>query len=68
MSEENTYSPLISVILPVYNAEKYLKESMDSILSQTISDFEFIIINDGSKDKSADIIKSYSDARIVYIE
>jgi len=70
MSEENTntYSPLISVILPVYNAEKYLKESMDSILSQTFSDFEFIIINDGSKDKSADIIKSYSDSRIVYIE
>lgn len=68
MNTEKKYSPLVSVILPVYNAEKYLKESIDSILNQTFTDFEFIIINDGSKDKSADIIKSYSDARIVYIE
>jgi glycosyltransferase involved in cell wall biosynthesis len=68
MSEENTYNPLISVILPVYNAENYINESIESILAQSLTDFELIIINDGSKDKSADIIKSYSDARIVYIE
>ncbi len=58
---------LISVILPVYNAQDYLKESIDSILSQSYAHFEFIIINDGSKDKSDEIIRSYKDPRIRYI-
>jgi glycosyltransferase involved in cell wall biosynthesis len=58
---------MISVIMPVYNAEKYLKESIESILSQTESFFEFIIINDGSTDRSAEIITSYDDDRIVYV-
>jgi glycosyltransferase involved in cell wall biosynthesis len=56
--------PLISVIMPVYNAEKFLKEAIDSILNQTITDFEFIILNDGSIDSSWDIISSYTDPRI----
>lgn len=60
-------SPKISVILPVYNAEKYIAESIKSILDQTFRDFEFIIINDGSKDKSEEIILSFKDERIVYI-
>ncbi|HOV13573.1 MAG TPA: glycosyltransferase [Spirochaetota bacterium] len=59
--------PLISVILPVYNGSLYLKEAIDSILKQTFTDFEFIIINDGSKDNSEEIIKSYKDYRIIYI-
>tara|TARA_X000001036_G_C20678300_1_gene805011 strand:+ start:783 stop:1721 length:939 start_codon:yes stop_codon:yes gene_type:complete len=50
---------LISVILPVYNGEKYLKKSIDSILKQTYSNFELIIINDGSSDKSHSIINKY---------
>jgi len=54
----------ITVLLPVYNAEKYLKEALDSILNQTFRDFELLIINDGSKDNSENIIKSYSDKRI----
>ena len=58
----------ISVIMPVYNGEKYLKESIDSILNQTFSDFEFIIINDGSIDNTKKIINDYKDKRIVYIE
>src|SRR5687767_7542953 len=58
--------PLISVLLPVYNAEKYLRESIDSILKQTYSNFEFLILNDGSTDGSEEIIKSYSDPRIRY--
>lgn len=58
--------PLISVILPVYNGALYLGEAIESILNQTFKDFEFIIINDGSKDKSEDIIKSYNDKRIKY--
>ncbi|MBN1971004.1 MAG: glycosyltransferase [Candidatus Delongbacteria bacterium] len=58
---------LISVIMPVYNGEMYLAEAIDSILNQTFRDFEFIIINDGSSDKTEEIVLSYSDIRIIYI-
>jgi glycosyltransferase involved in cell wall biosynthesis len=54
----------ISVILSVFNNEKYLKAAIDSILSQTYSDFELLIMNDGSTDKSQKIINSYNDKRI----
>ena len=54
----------VSVVMPVYNGEKYLKEAIDSILNQTYTDFEFIIINDGSQDKTKDIIFSYSDPEL----
>lgn len=57
-------NPKITVLMPVYNGEEYLREAMDSILSQTFSDFEFLIIDGGSTDKSMNIIKSYSDSRI----
>ena len=60
--------PTISVIMSVYNGEKYLREAIDSILNQTFKDFEFIIIDDGSTDNSAEIIKSYDDNRIVLIQ
>ena len=60
--------PKISVIMPAYNAEKYIGEAIDSILNQTYGDFEFIIINDGSTDKTKQIIQSYSDSRIIYLE
>ena len=43
--------PLISVIVPVYNAQEYLSKCIESILNQTMKDFELILINDGSKDK-----------------
>lgn len=56
--------PKISVVMPVYNAEKYLREAIDSILNQTYGDFEFIIIDDGSTDSSPEIVRSYSDPRI----
>ena len=58
----------ISVIMPVYNGERYLREAMESILNQTYKDFEFIIINDASKDSTEEIIKSYNDDRIVYLK
>jgi glycosyltransferase involved in cell wall biosynthesis len=61
-------SPLVSVLMPVYNGEKYLREAIDSILNQTFTDFEFLIINDGSTDDTENIILSYSDARIRYIK
>lgn len=60
--------PQISVIMPVYNAGKYLKESIDSILNQSFYDFEFFIIDDKSVDNSLEIIKSYKDDRIILIE
>ena len=60
--------PKISVIMPVYNAEKYLNEAIDSILNQTFGDFELIIINDGSTDSSVEIIKNYNDSRIRFID
>lgn len=54
--------------MPVYNGEKYLNEAIDSILNQTFTDFEFIIINDGSTDRTEEIILSYTDERIRYIK
>lgn len=60
-------TPLVSVIMSVYNGEKYLSEAISSILDQSFSDFEFIIINDGSTDASEKIIQSFADLRIVYL-
>lgn len=54
--------------MPVYNGEKYLKEAIISILNQTFINFEFIIVNDGSNDNSKNIILSFNDNRIIYIE
>jgi len=50
--------------MPVYNGAAYLREAMDSMLRQTFGDFEFLIINDGSTDKSVEIVESYRDPRI----
>lgn len=59
---------LVSVVLPVYNGEKVVKKSIDSILSQSYENFELIIVNDGSTDKTADIISEYNDKRIRIID
>lgn len=56
--------PKVTVLMPVYNGEKYLREAIESILNQTFTDFEFLIINDGSTDNSVEIIESYDDPRI----
>lgn len=61
-------TPLVSVILPAYNAERHLREAIDSMLFQTYSKFELIIINDGSDDSTEQIICSYSDPRIKYVK
>lgn len=56
--------PTVSVVMPVYNAERFLRVAVESVLQQTFTDFEFIIINDGSTDKSDTIVQSFNDARI----
>ena len=56
--------PKVSVVMPAYNAEKYISEAIESILNQTFTDFEFIIIDDGSIDDTVGIINYYNDDRI----
>jgi len=61
-------NPTISVIMPVYNGEKFLQQAIDSILSQTFADFEFIIVNDGSTDDTKQILEKNDDKRIIIID
>jgi len=57
--------PAISVVMPVYDGEKYLQQAIDSILHQTFDDFEFIIVDDASTDGTANILGNYDDKRII---
>ncbi len=61
-----TKQSLVSILMPLHNGEEYLRASIDSILQQTYTHFELIILNDGSTDKSEEIVKSYEDKRIRY--
>ena len=58
---------LVSVLIPVYNSEKFIRETVDSVLGQTLADFEILLLDDGSADKSSEIIKSYTDIRVKYV-
>lgn len=60
--------PAVSVLMPVFNAEGYVKEAIDSILNQTFKDFELIVLNDASTDSSKEVILSVQDSRIRYVE
>lgn len=64
----NSRNRTVSILMPVYNGEQYITECIDSVMNQTFEDFEFIIVDDGSEDKTEEIIKSYNDDRIVYIK
>jgi glycosyltransferase involved in cell wall biosynthesis len=66
MPTVTTDQPLISVIIPAYNHEKFIGAAVDSVLQQTVSDFELIVIDDGSTDKTGDFVKGYSDSRLTY--
>ena len=63
--------PKVSVIVPIYNVEKYLEKSINSLLSQTLEDIQIILVNDGSKDNSGNIAKEYeknNKDRVIYVE
>lgn len=61
-------NPKISVLIPVYNGAAYLRPSIESILNQTFTDFELLLLDDASTDNSAEIIKSYTDSRIKFFQ
>lgn len=64
----NNHYPIISVLMPVYNGQKFIKQTIESLLNQSFSDFELIIIDDGSVDSTYEIISSYEDERIKYFK
>ncbi|RDU65344.1 glycosyltransferase family 2 protein [Helicobacter didelphidarum] len=70
MSNKPNIKPLVSIIIPFYNVEKYLSQCLDSIINQTYKNLEIILINDGSSDKSGSIAKEYEnlDKRIKVFE
>lgn len=60
----NKTNPVISIVLVFYNAEQYIKEAIDSIMNQSFKDFELLLVNDGSTDKSVSFVNEYKDKRI----
>ena len=57
MSKQNNKTPLFSIVIPFYNAQEYIGECIDTLLSQTFRDFELICVNDGSTDNSEKVIR-----------
>lgn len=68
MVENKNNQPLVSVVLPVYNGENFLREAIQSILDQSFSNYELLIINDASTDNSEQVILHFEDSRIVYLK
>jgi glycosyltransferase involved in cell wall biosynthesis len=61
-------TPLVSIVMAAYNAEKYLNRAVDSILKQTYTNLQLVIVNDGSTDSTKEIVMRYNDPRIKYVE
>ncbi len=66
MPKVQAHQPLVSVIIPAYNHQRFIGAAVDSVLQQTLSDLELIVIDDGSTDNTAEIVKGYSDSRLTY--
>lgn len=68
--EDELMRPMVSIIVPIYNAEQYLRRCVDSILNQEYTDFELLLVNDGSTDASGDICEEYGDRdpRVIVIQ
>lgn len=68
--QEQIKSPIISVVVPVYNSERFLRECLDSIINQTFRDIEIICVNDGSQDNSLQILREYEkqDNRVIVVD
>ncbi len=62
----NGNSPLVSVVIPVYNGEKFIANSISSVLNQTYQPVEIIVVDDGSEDGTAEIIRSFEDVKYIY--
>lgn len=60
--------PLFSVVIPLYNKEPHVKRAIDSVLAQKVQDFEIIIVDDGSTDKSAEVVRNFTDLRVRLIQ
>jgi glycosyltransferase involved in cell wall biosynthesis len=57
----------VSVIIPAYNQGKYICEAVESVLRQTYTDFELVVVDDGSTDNTREVIKQYLDTRLIYV-
>lgn len=68
ITNKDKQTPTISIVMPAYNAEMYIKEAIDSIICQSFVDFECIVVDDGSTDSTREIVRSYADKRIVLLE
>ncbi len=55
----------LTVLMPAYNAERYISQAIESILAQTFGEFELLIVDDGSTDRTAEVVRSFNDPRIV---
>lgn len=65
-TEASTGEPCVSVVMPAYNHERFVAAAIDSVLAQTLADFELIVIDDGSTDRTGDIVRAYDDPRVRY--
>ena len=65
---DKTMVPLISIIMPTYNRASYIEEALDSIKKQTFTDYEIIVVDDGSTDNTKEILENYSGIRYLLLE
>ena len=65
---ESARAPRVSVVMAVYNGAPYVAQGIESLLSQTFGDFELIVVNDGSTDGTAEIVRRFDDPRVRFVE